>query len=259
MKSIISIIIVLVVLVTSAAGQKKRPAPRAKGSTAGKSSSQPAPSGARLVGTPVVLMTKNGDRIAGELLDLSAYSIRIRSSNLESTIALDTLASVSFGSSPVPGARQEQPGAAVHADFGRDAESAIAAFTSMANELKGGVDFTEYGRLIAEVRRPAERFIEKYSATENLVEARTVALIAGALTDYTWARNIWTLKLGRTSDGTVSEADSPAITDVIGLYPDLRAQSASGSKFSADKIVGGLWKKAEEKMSRARTSISQAR
>jgi hypothetical protein len=147
----------------------------------------------------------------------------------------------------------------VQADFSRDAESTLGAFVKMANELKAGVDYAEFGQLISEVRRPAERFIEKYSVTENITEARSVALIAGVLTDYTWARNIWTLKLGRSSDGTVSETDSPAVADVFALYPDLRAATASGGKFSVDKIVGGLWKKAEEKMGRARASISQAR
>src|SRR5688572_726959 len=54
---------------------------------------------ARIIGTPIVLVTKNGDRIAGTLLDITPYSVKVRSENLESFQALDTLASITFGTS----------------------------------------------------------------------------------------------------------------------------------------------------------------
>src|SRR5262249_44872031 len=61
---------------------------------------KPAPKPVGIVGSTVLIITKNQDRIAGQLLDMSAYSLRIKSDNLESTIALDTVDSIVFGSLP---------------------------------------------------------------------------------------------------------------------------------------------------------------
>jgi hypothetical protein len=112
---------------------------------------------------------------------------------------------------------------------------------------------------LTELRRPAERFIDKNSISENQSEARVVALLAGALTDYNWARTIWTLKFGRSGDGSVFDTDSPAISDAVALYPDIRAAAASGNKFSVDRLVSGIWKKAEEKIERARSALQPGR
>jgi hypothetical protein len=129
----------------------------------------------------------------------------------------------------------------------------------MSASLKPGMDYTEYGRQLAELRRAAERLIARYSSTDNPGESRVVSLIAGALTDYKWARIIWTLKFGRSSDGTIAETDSPVVADALALYPDLRALAAAGNRLSAEKLLLGIWKKASEKQDRARTLISSSR
>jgi hypothetical protein len=147
----------------------------------------------------------------------------------------------------------------VRADFARDANLPLGLFQALSSSLKPGVDYTEYGRQLTELRRSAERFSSKYSATDNATEARVVSLLAGALTDYTWARTVWTLKFGRSSDGTISDNESPVVADTLALYPDLRAQSATGNKLSAEKLIGGLWRKAFEKTDLARKLIGSSR
>jgi hypothetical protein len=210
----------------------------------------------RLIGSPVVIITKNDDKISGTLLDLSAYSVRIKADNLESTIALDTISSLSFGTSaPVSKPVSAPP----RPEFAQQADTVISSFQSIAAQLRTNTDYTEYGRLLTELRRAGEQLTARYGATENPTEARVVALLAGALTDYSWARTIWTLKFGRSGDTGVFDTDSPAISDALALYPDLRASSANGNKFSADKIVSGLWRKASEKTDRARSLIAPSR
>ena len=239
--------------------KKRAPAARPRATQRERTTTQPKPNAPRLIGSPIVITTKNEDRIAGTLLDLTAYSVRVRADNLESTIALDTIASISFGTSAAARPRPSQPAAPVRAEFVRDAEAALAAFQSVSSQLRTGADYTEYDRQLTGLRRTAERFIDKNSVSDNQTEARVVALLAGALTDYTWARTIWTFKFGRAGDGNVYDTDSPAIADTLALYPDLRAVAASGNKFSVDKLVSGLWKKAEEKAERARTALSQGK
>jgi hypothetical protein len=147
----------------------------------------------------------------------------------------------------------------VRADFARDAEAALGFFQTLASSLKPGVDYTEYGRQLIELRRAGERFVTKYSSTENPAEARVVSLIAGTMTDYTWARTIWTLKFGRSSDGTVAETDAPVVADTLVLYPDLRALAAAGNRLSVEKLLAGIWRKASEKQDRARMLIASSR
>ncbi|HXU09537.1 MAG TPA: hypothetical protein VN743_11125 [Blastocatellia bacterium] len=256
MKSVIALVIVSLFAVSTAAAQKrKQPTSRAR-----STSNQPsggAVNKPRIIGSRVVIITKNGDRIEGELLDLTAYSARIRANSLESTIALDTVASLALSGAPAPSAQSEQAAGPVRPEFARDAEAALRFFQSLAANLKPGVDYTEYGRQLTELRRASERFITRYSATDNGSEARVVSLMAGALTDYTWVRSIWTLKFGRSSDGTIAETDSPIVTDTLALYPDLRTSSAEGARLSAEKLIGGVWRKAAEKMDRARTLVAQ--
>jgi hypothetical protein len=239
--------------------KKRAPVQRNRPTQRERTAAQSNPNAPRLIGSPIVIITKNGDRIAGTLLDLTAYSVRIRADNLESTIALDTIASISFGTSAAPAPRPSQQAAPVRPEFIRDAEPVVTAFQSVASQLRTGADYTEYGRQLTDLRRTAERFIDKHSVSDNQTEARVVALLAGAFTDYTWARTVWTLKFGRTGDGTVFDTDSPAIADTLALYADLRAAAASGNKYSVDKLVSGLWKKAEEKTDRARAALTQGR
>src|SRR6185436_8727823 len=50
---------------------------------------EPTKPTAPTIGAKIVILTKNGDQISGELLDLSAFSVRYRANNLESTMALE--------------------------------------------------------------------------------------------------------------------------------------------------------------------------
>jgi hypothetical protein len=88
MKPIVVLLTVLCLTAVLAISQKrKKPLPRSRATAKPSDSSKP-----RMIGSTVVIMTKNGDRITGELLDLTAYSVRIKADNLESSIALDTVA-----------------------------------------------------------------------------------------------------------------------------------------------------------------------
>jgi hypothetical protein len=257
MKSLIAIVVISLGAGSAAGAQtRKQKAPRPR---ATKSQPSTAPTKPRIIGSTVVIITKNGDRITGEVLDLTAYSVRLRADNLESTIALDTIATLSFGGAAAPSPRIEHPVGPVRPDFARDAEVAAGFFQTMASSLNAGLDYTEYGRQLSELRRAGERLIAKYSSTSNPAEAQVVSLIAGALTDYTWARTIWTLKFGRSSDGTIAETDSPVVSDTLALYPDLRAAAAAGNRLSVEKLLAGIWRKAAEKQDRARTLIALPR
>jgi hypothetical protein len=258
MKATIALVIISLCAGSTAEAQKGKKKPSHPRVTKSQPTSA-AVTKPRIIGSTVVLVTKNGDRIAGEVLDLTAYSIRLRSSNLESSIALDTIASLSFGGAAVPSARPEHPEGSARADFAKDAESALGIFQTLASNLKVGTDYAEYTRQLTELRRAAERFITKYSSVDNSAEARAVSLLAGALTDYSWARVIWTLKFGRSSDGTIAETDSPVVSDTLALYPDLRTTSAAGNRLSAEKLIGGLWRKASEKTDRARALMASSR
>ena len=166
MKSVIALLIVSLFSVSTAPAQKrKQPASRARSTTSQPSSG--AVNKPRIIGSRIVIITKNGDRIEGELLDLTAYSARIRANNLESTIALDTVASLALSGAQAPGARSEQAAGPVRPEFARDAEAALGFFLSLAANLKPGVDYTEYGRQLTELRRATERFITRYSANSR--------------------------------------------------------------------------------------------
>ncbi len=248
MKSTVALVIVSLLVAAPAGAQKRKKAPaRSRAATQPADASKP-----RMIGSTVVIITKNGDRITGELVDLTAYSVKIKADSLESSIALDTIASLSFSGGAAPNERGERPIGPVRADFSREADLPLGFFQTLASSLKPGVDYTEYGRQLTELRRAAERFVSKYSSTDNAAEARVVSLLAGALTDYTWARAVWTLKFGRSSDGTITDTESPAVTDTLALYPDLRAVAAAGNKLSVEKLIAGLWRKASEKTDLAR-------
>src|SRR5437667_2340365 len=144
MKAIIAILILCLCAGTAAEAQKRKKKPARSRVT----NSPPAPPPAtkpRILGSTVSIVTRNGDRITGELLDLTAYSVRFRADNLESTLALDTIASLSFGGAAAPpGARAEEPTGPVRADFAKDADSALGFFETMASNLKRAIGYTEY-------------------------------------------------------------------------------------------------------------------
>jgi len=255
MRTFVAFIALALCATANAQPQKKKKTVNRPRSATNQPSTAPATK-PRIIGSTVVIITKNGDRITGEVLDLTAYSVRLRADNLESTIALDTIASLSFGGGPVPVSRPESPGGTVRADFARDTDAVLGIFQTMSASLRPGVDYTEYGRQLVELRRAAERVIARYSSTDNPAEAKVISLIAGALTDYTWARTIWTLKFGRSSDGTIAESDSPTVSDALMMYTDLKTSAAaSGNRLVAEKMLIGIWKKASEKQDRARAII----
>ena len=250
MKALTTLLIALLFVISASAAQtRKKPRPRAPRETTATPQAGP-----RIIGSQVTLVTKNGDKITGVILDLTAYSVRIRANNLESIIAIDTLASMTFGTASPPTQRAEQP--LVRPEFSRDSTAVLASIQTMVTQTNAGTDYTDYGRQLSELRRSVEQFIGGYSSSENSLETRVVALVAGALTDYNWARTVWNLKLGRTSDGSVNEAE---VSDLLALYPDLRASAANGSKLSGDKMIASLWRKAAQKSDRARTLIAQPR
>ena len=250
MKAPITLLITLLFIGSADAAQtRKKPRPRAPQKPA-----ETRPAGPRIVGSPVTLVTKNGDRINGVILDLTAYSVRIRAGNLESVHALDTIAAMSFGNATPPVQKPEQP--PIRAEFGRDSNRALDAIQAMVSQTNAGTNYTDYGRQLTGLRRDIDQFIGLYSASENALETRVVALLAGAVTDYNWARAVWNLKLGRTSDGTVNESE---VTDLLALYPDLREAASSGGKLSGDKMIASLWRKAAAKAERARGLVAQPR
>lgn len=251
----------------SYAAQKKKPSKAKPRVTSKRPARKPAKtvspppttSVPQIIGSQVDIMTKNGDTLSGEVLDLTAYSIRIRSNRLESTIALDTIASLSFSSATDPPPTRTPVPTAGSPEFARDAMIVIGSFQSVATNLKTGIDYAEFGRQVTELRRAVEKLVSRYAGGENATDLRALSLIVAGLTDYSWSRTIWTLKFGRSNDGTASASDSPALIDAFAAYPDLRAASASGNKYEVEKIIAVLWKKAAEKSDRARALLAPQR
>lgn len=251
MKQATALMIIAFLLTSTAEAQKrKKPTPPTRPRTVAKD--PPKAASPRIIGTTVVVTTKNGDQIKGELLDLSAYSVKIRADRLESTLALEALSAISFDSTAVPVSMKsagDGKSATSPDEFARDARTVLGALDAMT---AGNMDYTEFGRALSELRNKVEYFVQKYSVTENLTEARVVALAGGAMTDYAWSRTVWTLKLGRSSNDTVEESDSPVLGDALALYPELHSAGTGGTKYAADKLIAGLWKRAIEKANKAR-------
>jgi hypothetical protein len=246
-------IIIIALLVSSAVEAQKRKKPRTPARS--RAASEPANTGPRMVGSTVIITTKNDDRIVGTLVDLTSYSIRIKADNLESTISLDRIASLSFGDGGAGASSQVPANVPVSADFARSAGAVLGAFQNTATKLRNGTEYNAYSTMVTDLRRTGDQFIDRFGASENATEARVVALISATLTDYSWARLIWMLRLNRSGDTTAYDTDTPALTDALAIYPDLRASTAVGNKFSVDKVVSGIWKKAEDKTERARALV----
>ena len=102
--------------------------------------------GPRVVGSEVVIITKNDDRITGTLVDLTAYSIRIKADNLESTIALDRIASLSFGNGG-SASHAVPPNVAPGGDFARNAAPLLKSFQSFAERLRSLAPFHPLPRI----------------------------------------------------------------------------------------------------------------
>ncbi|HEU4391571.1 MAG TPA: hypothetical protein VFV34_27525 [Blastocatellia bacterium] len=257
MKMIVVAVVVFLCMtsVDSAQTRKSKPRSKAGAKRVARPEEQEPP---KVIGTNVLITTTEGEQVSGSLLSLNAYSATVKSSGLDSTVALETVSSITFGRPRIATPAEPQSSSHRSADFASDAAAAVDSFGAIVSLTKTSTNYTDYGQQLTDLRRRTERYVSKYAASESVGETRAAALIAGALADYTWARTIWALKLGHSSHNDVDESDSPAVADAITVYPELRASAASGTKFSADKLVAGLWKHAEEKIERVRV-LSQAR
>ena len=245
-KRIVALFLLAVILAGASPAQTRKK-PRSKKPASKKAAPEEKPAPPPVIGSSVAVVTKNGDQVTGTLVELTAYSVRIKADNLESIINLDTISTIGFGGAAANKDQTPQrarPGA----DFTRYVETVLAAFQSLAAEIRGNTGYTEYGRQLTDLKRVADRFVVKFGSSEDPTESRSAAIVAAALTDYTWARTIWTLKFGYSGTTTVFETDSPAVGDTLSQYPDLRQAAASENKFSADKLINGLWKKAADKV-----------
>jgi hypothetical protein len=242
-KSILLLILSLLTVSLGYPQKRKKASPPAKTKIV---RAEPAKPAAPTIGTTVSIITKNGDKLKGELVDITAFSVRFKADNLVSTLPLESIATLSFGTPRGNDQHSETLSPPVGEGYRRDATVIFNVFQQMATETKGGSSYTDYDRQLVQLRRTAEKFLQKYSATENPTEARALSLFTGALLDYNAARTIWTLKIG--TNGTLAETDSPVVADTLAIYPEIRESAASGNKFSADKLIGNLWKKATEKV-----------
>jgi hypothetical protein len=253
MKAVIVLAIVFFLVAPPASAQKKR-VPKRRPRTVTKAPPTTANQGSpRVIGSKVEIVTKNGDHIVGEVLELTSYSIRIRADNLESTIALDTVASLNFGDAP--SAPSKPAIVAPSSEFAKKASIVAGSFQSVVTNLASGIDYTEFRRQLNELHRAHDKLVSKYAGTENPTELHVIALLTATLTDYDWSRTIWTLKLGRSNEGLATESESPALIDSLASYPDIKAAAANGDKYEIEKVVGHLWRKAAEKVARARSLL----
>ena len=124
-KHVLTIILLATILAGNVEAQtrkKSRPKKPAPKKTAVEEKPAPPP----IIGSTVMIITKSGDQIGGTLVELTAYSARIKSDNLESVISLDTVLTITLsGAAPSKGHPQ---GGRPSADFSRDAETILAAF-----------------------------------------------------------------------------------------------------------------------------------
>ena len=208
-----------------------------------------------VMGSHITVVTKDGKRVSGQVTDFTALAIQVKSDSGPSTVPVDSVASISFGSGAAPSGDPAAQ-ASRHPNFTREVESVLNSFQEMEKAIEAGADYTDYGRQLTGLRRTVEKFSTKYATSEDGTEARSAALLGAALTDYTWARTVWTLKLGRSAASSVTGSDSPVIADALDLYPDLRP-AAGATGVAPDKLIGALWKKAVGNVDMVHTLISK--
>lgn len=255
MKYIIALTSIFLCLTYAGASQRRKPPDRAKSTAARPRAAAPAIP--PIIGTPVTIVTKTGEQISGQVSDFGSINVRVRQGDLESTVPVESIATLRFGATPV--APAAAPASGGHSpEFGKDAESVLASFQAMDSATQSGTDYSDYGRRLIELRRTTERFVGKYAGSEDQTETRLAALLSAALGDYSWARTIWTLRLGQGPAATVGVADSPALTDILELYPDL-IQLGPRNKLPADRLVASLWKQGSLKIGRGRRLLEQGR
>src|SRR5690242_11640011 len=96
-KIVLSMVSILFLCLTCAA-QKKKPVSRKANAkpAANHPETTPVLTVSPMIGATINLITKNGEKLTGELRDITTYSLRLKTGNLESTIALETIAAIQF-------------------------------------------------------------------------------------------------------------------------------------------------------------------
>jgi hypothetical protein len=230
----------------------RRPAPRTAQQR--KTTLPPPP----IVGAQVNISTKTGEQITGQVLEIGAYKVRVKQGDLESTVPLESIGSITFGDAPAPAQAPQAAPVGHSPNFNRDAESVMALLQAIDAATTSGTEYGDYGARLAELKRATERFVNKYASSDDPVETKMAALFSAVADDYSRARTVWTLRLGQGAAATVAVSDSPAVADAVELYPDL-AQLGSKNRLPADKLVAGLWKHAALQIARARRILEQGR
>src|ERR1051325_2010746 len=127
------LIVLLCLLAGSVAGAQKNKKPPAKSpaKAAPKATPSGAPTTAPILGSSVTILTKGGDKLTGDLVDLSAFSVRIRSNNLESAVPFESIAAISFGSVNSPESKTSlQPASEI---FARDLALTLTDFPAIGD------------------------------------------------------------------------------------------------------------------------------
>jgi len=256
MKQTIALTVFVFCMASTTAGQRRTTKGASKSGNPQTHKTAPAP--APIIGAQVTVTTKAGEQIAGQVLEIGGYSVRVKQGDLESKVPLESIAVMRFGDAPEPAPAPAPAARGVGADFARDAQSVIASCQAMDAATQSGTEYSDYGRRLVDLRRGIERFVGKYAGSEDVTESRLAALFSAALDDYTWGRTIWTLRLGQGPGATLAASDSPAVEDALELYPDL-AQLGPRTKLPADKLVAGLWKQASLKVGRCRRILGEVR
>jgi hypothetical protein len=209
------------------------------------------------VGAQISIATKSGEQITGQVLEFSAYTVRVKQGDLESTVPLESVSSMRFGDAP-PAAAAPPKLSGHGPDFVRDSGSLMALFQAMDSATQSGTEYSDYGTRLVELRRATERFVGKYAGSEDQTENRLAALFSATLDDYSWARTIWALRLGQGPAATIAAGDLPAVADALELYPDL-AKLGPKNKLPADKLIAAIWKQASVKVAGCKRILEPAR
>lgn len=206
-----------------------------------------------IVGKQITVVTTAGEKITGAVEEFSDKGVKLGVNGQDKLISFETVATISFVDPPAADA-PEKPTTHPHPRFSRDAETVLSGFQAMEAEVRSAPDYTDYSRQLTELKRTSDKFVAAYSMSDDPTELRITALLSGAVNDYTWARTIWTLRLGRPANAAVSTSDSPVVSDALQLYPDL--SPAAGTGASAEKLIAGLAAHAAGKVALARKLLN---
>src|SRR5580693_7299976 len=95
-----------------------------------------------IIGASIEVVTKDGNQVSGQITDLSALSVKLKSDSGESVLPFDSIASISFAPGPRPENRVPNAG---HPNFTREVESVLTSFGEMEKAIGSTPDYTEYG------------------------------------------------------------------------------------------------------------------